>query len=348
LPSSFDRLATHPNQSMTSWAALRRSRILGSSAAIREVAKRHFEPGRRVDVFKVIEDERIWLMFQPLGRLYGFFERVGNAAGIVVHSGHPLSLQRFTAAHEFGHYILGHDLSVDSEDKLYGTSNDPNEVAAHAFAADFLMPITLVNRALDRLGLRASVAKLTAEGAYQLALELGSSYAATVTQLVALKIIGKQAGLRLKAVRPLDVKISIAGSRPENTRVDLWTVTKGQNRDLVLGIADQLHIEMPEIPTSGYRWAIAHAPLGLDLTGDDSRPLRDARDAIGGSTLRHFVLTATRPVDSFVDLQLMREWEAAGEPVDSVHLDVRVLKPAVDETGSGVSRRVGRKILQVA
>src|SRR5207245_1303257 len=112
---------------MTNWAALRRSRITGSSAAIREVAKLHLEPGRRIDVFKIIEDERIWLMFQPLGRLYGFFERVGTAAGIVVHSGHPLSLQRFTAAHEFGHYILGHYLSVDSEEKLFGTSDEPNE-----------------------------------------------------------------------------------------------------------------------------------------------------------------------------------------------------------------------------
>jgi predicted secreted protein len=333
---------------MTNWAALRRSRIEGSSAAIREVAKRHLDPGRRVDVFKIIEDERIWLLFQPLGRLYGFFERVGSAAGIVVHSRHPLSLQRFTAAHEFGHYVLGHQLSVDSEEKLHGTSNDPHEVAAQAFAADFLMPMALVNRALDRLGLRPSVAELTAEGAYQLALELGSSYAATVTQLVALKIITKGSGQRLKAVRPLDVKISIAGSRPGSTRVDLWTVTKGQHRDLVLGIADQLHIEVPEIPTSGYRWAIMHTPPGLDLAGDDSRPPGEAGEAIGASTVRHFVLTATHPVNSFVDLQLRREWEPASEAVDSLHIDVRVLEPAVDATGSGVSRRQGRAILQAA
>ncbi len=333
---------------MTNWPSIKRSRIEGSSAAIREVARRHLEPGRRVEVFKVIEDERIWLMFQPLGHLYGFFERVGSAAGIVVHSGHPPSLQRFTAAHEFGHYVLGHQLSVDSEEKLYGVSNDPSEVAAQAFAADFLMPMALVNRALDRLGLRASVGQLTAEGAYQLALELGSSYAATLTQLVALKIISKGAGERLKAIRPLDVKISIAGSRPGSTRVDLWTVTKGQDRDLVLGMADQLHIEVPEVPTSGYRWAVVHTPAGLDLTSDESRSSRVASDTIGGSTLRHFVLTATSPVDSFVELQLRREWESDAEAVDSLHVDVRVLKRVVDTAGSGVSRRQGRAVLQVA
>lgn len=333
---------------MTDWAALKRSRIQGSSAAIREVAKRHLESGRRIDVFKVIEDQRIWLMFQPLGRLYGFFERIGSEAGIVVHSGHPLSLQRFTAAHEFGHYVLGHLVSVDSEEKLQDSSDDPDEVAAQAFASDFLMPMALVNRAVDRLGLRLTIGRLSAEGAYQLALELGSSYAATVTQLVALKIIGKSLGHRLKAIRPLDIKISIAGARPESSRADLWKVTKGQDRDVILGMADQLLVEVPEVPTSGYRWALVHSPHGLDLTSDDLRRPPDASDTVGGSTLRRFVLTAISPVDSFVDLQLRREWESDGKAVDSLHLDVRVLEPAVDSGGSGVSRRQGRAILQVA
>lgn len=55
----------------------------------------------RIPVFDVIEDSRIWLLFQPMRNLYGAYERHGNAAGIIINSQHPLSLQRFTAGHEY-------------------------------------------------------------------------------------------------------------------------------------------------------------------------------------------------------------------------------------------------------
>ena len=52
-----------------------------------------------IDVFDAIERERVWLIFQPLDRLYGAYRRHATP-GIVVNSGHPTRLQRFTAAHE--------------------------------------------------------------------------------------------------------------------------------------------------------------------------------------------------------------------------------------------------------
>jgi Zn-dependent peptidase ImmA (M78 family) len=51
-----------------------------------------------------------------------------------------ITRQRFTLAHEFGHHHMGHSTIVDEQAVIGGVVRDPNEVAANAFAAEFLMP----------------------------------------------------------------------------------------------------------------------------------------------------------------------------------------------------------------
>ena len=104
--------------------------------------------------------------------------------GIIVNSQHPLTLQRYTAAHEYGHHALGHDASADDESGFTGDRQNLQEVAAQAFAGEFLMPLQLVNYTLRTMGLPGQYLPLTARQMYQLALELGVSYGAAVTQLV--------------------------------------------------------------------------------------------------------------------------------------------------------------------
>ncbi len=149
---------------MSSSSTRDKARADARMEATRALLQLGIDQSQPVDIFKIIQDEGIWLMFQPLKNLYGAYMPQEEAAGIIVHSKHPLSLQRFTAAHEFGHYILKHPLTLDDEGmiKRGGDSSDLREVQADAFAAHFLMPLELVNKTLVRMGLPINPGQLTA------------------------------------------------------------------------------------------------------------------------------------------------------------------------------------------
>ena len=53
---------------------------------------------------------------------------------------------RFSILHEFGHYILGHELNLKREERLYGIQ----EIEANCFAAQLLMPEQLLRVCLKR------------------------------------------------------------------------------------------------------------------------------------------------------------------------------------------------------
>jgi Zn-dependent peptidase ImmA (M78 family) len=83
----------------------------------------------------------------------------GVAGAYVAKPGCPLlfvngqqapTRQRFTLAHEFGHHHMGHSSVVDEQASIGAASNDPNEVRANAFAAEFLMPRDAVRQWASR------------------------------------------------------------------------------------------------------------------------------------------------------------------------------------------------------
>jgi Zn-dependent peptidase ImmA (M78 family) len=59
---------------------------------------------------------------------------------LFVNGGQWVARQRFTLAHEFGHFRMGHGTVVDRQVAISGHLHDPDEVCANAFAAEFLMP----------------------------------------------------------------------------------------------------------------------------------------------------------------------------------------------------------------
>jgi Zn-dependent peptidase ImmA (M78 family) len=81
---------------------------------------------------------------------------------IGVNSRHPMTRQRFSAAHELGHAMLHFDaappatseavvsrpLEVLFRDRLAGQGTDKVEIDANVFAASLLMPANLVTAAL--------------------------------------------------------------------------------------------------------------------------------------------------------------------------------------------------------
>jgi Zn-dependent peptidase ImmA (M78 family) len=86
----------------------------------------------------------------------GWFERKPTGEyRIAVNLRHPLTRQRFTAAHELGHYIYHRDLLGDGvgDARAYRAVNSPrpnpkirpiHERQANSFAANLLMPRALI------------------------------------------------------------------------------------------------------------------------------------------------------------------------------------------------------------
>lgn len=272
---------------------------------------------RRVEIFEVIERAGIWLMFQPLRDLFGASQRRGEVAGIIINANHPLSLQRFTAAHEYGHHVLGHDFSLDGEQQIEGGTGNPRaeELSAQAFASEFLMPLQLVNYVLRQLGFPIRASELVAEDVYRVSLELGVSYAAAVNQLVALKKVTRAEARGLRKQRPIVIKEALAGERPHNPRADVWLLDESQSgREFMVRVDDEIHVSLLETPSSGYRWQFEGGRpngSGLELVQD----LFESRD--GGQTVygapgrHHLVFRVSEPGEHLLRLVRQRPWSTA-------------------------------------
>jgi len=90
-------------------------------------------------------------------------KRPGQAARIYLEASDPEVRQRFSCAHELGHFI--HKLDVDFElvlhrNKASSTGEEEDEVFANAFAASLLMPEEAVRM---RVGLRMTLKQLARE-----------------------------------------------------------------------------------------------------------------------------------------------------------------------------------------
>lgn len=110
------------------------------------------EHGGNIDVFGSIFVVGLPLMLRPLKSLLGAYV-VDPIPGVMVTTERPLSIQRFTAAHELGHYQLRHMPSLDDEGMLRRMAIVPSqrysspeyqEAEADAFAVGFLMPRWLI------------------------------------------------------------------------------------------------------------------------------------------------------------------------------------------------------------
>lgn len=77
----------------------------------------------------------------------------GGSSGylILVKASHPPARQRFTVAHEIGHFVL-HRREINDgieDDEFYRALPGPLERQANEFAADLLMPWPLISRLQD-------------------------------------------------------------------------------------------------------------------------------------------------------------------------------------------------------
>lgn len=94
----------------------------------------------------------------------GMIERDGNGYAITVNANDPKNRQRFTIAHELGHFMLHRELIGDgiADDRAYRSTDSGRyrntaigpreETEANGFAANVLMPYELIET-LKRTGI---------------------------------------------------------------------------------------------------------------------------------------------------------------------------------------------------
>lgn len=70
---------------------------------------------------------------------------------IGVNKNHPIVRQRFTIAHELGHFLLGHEIGID-EDMIDDDFDKPvdKEREANVFAANILIPRRLLKEEVEK------------------------------------------------------------------------------------------------------------------------------------------------------------------------------------------------------
>ena len=124
------------------------------------------------DLLAAVEGARAHVVVLDLPEgLAGAYIAKRDCPLLFVNGAQWIARQRFTLAHEFGHFRMGHETVVDRQVAISGHLRDPNEVCANAFAAEFLMP----RAAIGRWGEEHVAGEPTLEHVVLLAAEYGVS-----------------------------------------------------------------------------------------------------------------------------------------------------------------------------
>ena len=254
-------------------------RLQAAESAGRLLAEAGVDQTRPVDVFGLCEQLGLWLAFFPLDGLLGSYLPEGSG-GVIVTTQRPVAIQRYTAAHELGHWRLHHGRGpvLDDEQQVLGDTQDESEQLAQIFAAALLMPPPLIRSTLRRLGVEGDVSPLHA---YTVAREAGVSYEAAVRQLMHLSVVSRFRANELLRVRPRDIKTEIgSGRRPAVGTANVWPVDEQwDGQRLSVHTDDEIVISLPENRSTAYRWFFAgHEP---DRDSAPEPPKRQFTDVAG-------------------------------------------------------------------
>ena len=284
--------------------------VMAMGAAYRAQKEFHVDPTLRVDVFKVLEQAGAYVFFRPLKSMYGAYLPIRDSVGLLINSNLPLSVQRYTAAHEFGHYYLEHKTLSLEKDLDFVAENrapvDEDEITAEAFAAFFLMPKPLVVNSIRDLDVKA--AEIDSESAYLLALRMGTSYRATINQLHTYKLISKSHALDLKQSVPKEVKLKLNDNEGVG-RHDVWLLNENwHGKHIYPAPADTIRIRLKEIPSSGYTWLLGDEPQGMSVQEEG---YREEESGIGGTRIHQFTARLDdNALTTTLKLEKKRPWEA--------------------------------------
>jgi Zn-dependent peptidase ImmA (M78 family) len=277
----------------------------------------------RVDVFSALLATNAALIFRPLEGLLGACMKGPTTPGVIISTQRPLRVQRFTGAHELGHVVLGHTLSLDGPEILgRGPASWTDiEIAANSFASAFLLPRWLLQTHARRQGWNRESMN-NPHAVYQLSLRIGASYEATCIALERQGIIDSFLRERLVSKPRRQIKIELLGGlKPDNYYPDVWLLTELDEGLTIEGQPDDLFIlRLSEHGGAGYLWNVS----GLVESGfailRDQREIPTPEEVIGGPVTRALTARRGKPASGTFSIELKRPWEKAGLPVSVLHL----------------------------
>lgn len=228
-----------------------------------------------VDVFGVIEALNIPLVFDKLDAL-GFCLPFPTK-GIMINKNRTLHIQRFTAGHELGHAILEHEGSIDHRLNYRGgmdaPSSDPiQEVAADAFAAEFMLPRWLYKQHIQAQKWTVDRHLRNPEIIYQLSLRMGASYEATCWGLLSHKILSKTFVEELVSTEVALIKRStVADSLPGNSWANVWRLSQKDNGAYYpADTQDLFRLDLPQEALAQSEWDVsALRDVGFEVVSDE-------------------------------------------------------------------------------
>jgi Zn-dependent peptidase ImmA (M78 family)/predicted secreted protein len=314
---------------MLSW---QRIHLLAAVEAARAHRELQIDTSRQIDPFSALTRTGIVVIRRPLIGLAGLYlpKQGGSPPGVILNASHPLSKQRYTAAHELAHHRRDGQVILDEDTEWMPrtvTAMNERERIAEAFSAWFLMPKRLVEQVLTQL--RLDPRTIDPIGAYRLSLELGTSYQAAVHHLGDMRLLPSARRKELLAVTPREVKrrLGAAPALADSWR-DVWIVQRDDNRaDLSPAAGDAVLVEVQGAPSSGYLWQAARLPHGVALVSHDYQPAEPS--AVGGRGTHRFLFRVSGSTSGLLTLEMRRPWEERESPAERLELGIRSApKPA--------------------
>jgi len=305
--------------------------------------------GGNVDVFGTFQAVNLPLLVRPLKGLLGAYLREPSP-GVLVTSQRPLSIQRWTAAHELGHYTLKHRPSLDDENILRRmplsappAGGDFQEDEANAFAIAFMMPRWLIVYHAQRQGWTAADFRRPAI-VYQLSLRIGASYEATCWTLARYRFFPIAQAKELLKTEPRDIKIGLLGPhRPSDYRGDVWLLTEHDAGAQIDGSRnDHFVLRLHEHSGGGYLWDIDQLKeSGFAIVRNETESLDD--QGVGAHVVRRVTGAPEVPQRGKVSLDERRPWES-DTPIATLELEYDFTGPEQE----GLSRAERRSLFAQA
>lgn len=304
--------------------------------------------GGNVDVFAAIQAIDLPLLLRPLQGLLGAYLS-DPSPGILVTTRRPMSIQRFTAAHELGHFVLHHEPSLDDESILrrMPTTAQPaenfQEVEADAFASTFMLPRWLTGWHAGRQGWKVDDFRRPST-VYQLALRVGASYEALCWTLVRNQFIQANQARELLQTQPRELKSALLPSyRPQDYRGDVWLLTERDAGTRIDGSRNDLFVlRLKEHSGGGYLWDIDQLKAsGFAVVRDELEAI-DA-DGVGGPVIRRVTAAPSEGHRGQMSLDERRPWDPE-PPLSTLQVEFDLTGPEEE----GLSRAERRILLEAA
>lgn len=304
--------------------------------------------GGNVDVFGAIYRLDLPLLLRPLKGLLGAYLRE-PVPGVLVTTERPMSIQRFTAAHELGHFSLQHELSLDDESILRRKPSSPEpgsdfqETEADAFAVAFMLPKWLILLHSARQGWQIRDFRRP-NILYQLSLRIGASYEATCRTLFRYDLISVATMNELLKSHPRALKVDLLRDyKPTNYRGDVWLITERDAGTRIDGSRNDLFVlRLKENSGGGYLWNLDQLMASGFAVVHDEREAMDA-EGIGGPVVRRVTAAPEAPQRGRVSIEERRPWQP-NPPIARLTLDFDLTGPEQE----GLSRAERRHLLEAA